>query len=473
MGQLHLPDHELPWEDPHWAYAPNLAHPLDILVEASNGASDYGNKYGEPVVCGFARSFGQRLPGGERVEWVKPVMFTAGVGWLDGRHTFKGTPETGMVVCKIGGPAYRIGMGGGAASSRATGTTEADALLDFDAVQRGDAEMENRMNRVIRACIELGDKNPIVSIHDQGAGGNGNVLKEIVDPHGARYELRKIPVGDPTLSAMEIWGAEYQENCAFLVAPENLATVLGLAKREHCPVTPVGAVTGDGRVMLVDTRADGSHPTPFDLPLSLVLGKMPQKVYHFTTPPRVLTPLVLPTIVTNGGGESSQTDSTTTSSPLTVRSVLCRVLRLVDVGSKRFLTNKVDRSVTGLIAQQQCVGPLHTPLANVAVVATSHFGTTGLATAVGEQPIKGLLDNGAQARMTAGEALTNLMWAKVDRDDRPLPHLNTHVTVLYIPDRSPTSCMCAKLKSPPYQILSNLADFPFLSSPPPVGDVDH
>jgi len=170
VGQLHLPDHALPWEDPRWGYAPNLAHPLDILVEASNGASDYGNKYGEPVVCGFARSFGQRLPNGERVEWVKPVMFTAGVGWLDGRHTVKGTPETGMVVCKIGGPAYRIGMGGGAASSRATGTTEADALLDFDAVQRGDAEMENRMNRVIRACIEMGDANPIVSIHDQGAG---------------------------------------------------------------------------------------------------------------------------------------------------------------------------------------------------------------------------------------------------------------------------------------------------------------
>jgi phosphoribosylformylglycinamidine synthase len=144
---------------------------------------------------------------------------TPGVGWLDDRHTAKGAPEAGMVVCKIGGPAYRIGMGGGAASSRVQGANEADALLDFDAVQRGDAEMENRMNRVIRACIELGDKNPIVSIHDQGAGGNGNVLKEIVDPHGARYELRKIPVGDPTLSALEIWGAEYQENCAFLVAP--------------------------------------------------------------------------------------------------------------------------------------------------------------------------------------------------------------------------------------------------------------
>ena len=195
--------------------------------------------------------------------------------------------------------------------------------------------------------------------------------------------------------------------------------MLGLAKREHCPVTPVGAVTGDGRVVLVDTHPDCSHPTPFDLPLSLVLGKMPQKVYRFTTPPKVLNPLLLPQTITTGGDngpvdeQTSQKSNSSTTTRLSVRSVLCRVLRLVDVGSKRFLTNKVDRSVTGLIAQQQCVGPLHTPLADVAVVASSHFGTTGLATAVGEQPIKGLLDSGAQARMTAGEALTNLMWAKV------------------------------------------------------------
>ena len=160
-----------------------------------------GNKYGEPVVTGFTRSFGQRLPSGERYEWIKPVMFTAGAGLMDARHASKGAPEEGMVVCKIGGPAYRIGMGGGAASSRVGSGEEADAALDFNAVQRGDAEMGNRVNRVVRGCIELGEKNPIVSIHDQvrhthaclvavvvithvcqGAGGNGNVLKEIVDP---------------------------------------------------------------------------------------------------------------------------------------------------------------------------------------------------------------------------------------------------------------------------------------------------
>lgn len=204
VGNLHIPGHSLPWEQDvaTTPYAANLAHPLAIEIEASNGASDYGNKYGEPVVAGFTRSFGQRLPNGERVEFIKPIMFTAGIGLLNDSHRSKLDPEEGMVVCKIGGPAYRIGMGGGAASSRVQGT--ADAALDFNAVQRGDAEMENRMNRVIRACIDMLDKNPIISIHDQGAGGNGNVLKEIVDPLGARYDLRAIPCGDDTMSVSEV-----------------------------------------------------------------------------------------------------------------------------------------------------------------------------------------------------------------------------------------------------------------------------
>lgn len=157
----------MPWEQEKTPeqYSTNLALPCDIEVQASNGASDYGNKYGEPVVTGFTRSFGQRLPNGQRVEWIKPIMFTAGVGMLDSRHSTKGSPEPGYIVCKVGGPAYRIGLGGGAASSRSQGTV--DSSLDFNAVQRGDAEMENRMNRFIRACVELGSNNPIISIHDQ------------------------------------------------------------------------------------------------------------------------------------------------------------------------------------------------------------------------------------------------------------------------------------------------------------------
>ena len=402
VGNLNIPGNPMPWEIEHAdalamngtsnvPYASNLASPLDIVIEASNGASDYGNKYGEPVVGGFTRSFGQRLPSGQRQEWIKPIMFTAGIGQINAIHVKKGEPQKDMIVCKIGGPCYRIGMGGGAASSRPLGSDETDAFLDFDAVQRGDAEMENRMNRVIRACADMADRNPIVSIHDQGAGGNGNVLKEICDPLGAVLEIRALPVGDPTLSVLEIWGAEYQENNAFLCSEEDLSVVLELSRRENCPVTAVGKVTDSGRVIVRDSL---HGDTPFDLPLSLVLGKMPQKEFRFETCVSSLRPLTLPNEVT----------------PLIA---LSRVLRLLDVGSKRFLTNKVDRSVTGLIAQQQCVGPLHTPLADVSVIAQSHYGITGIASSVGEQPIKGLVDTGAQARMTVGECLTNLMFAQI------------------------------------------------------------
>jgi phosphoribosylformylglycinamidine synthase len=190
VGNLQIPGYPLPWEDTSFVYPSNLASPLTIQIDASDGASDYGNKYGEPVIAGYTRAFGQRLPNGERFEWVKPIMFSAGVGYLDGRHTAKEEPQKGMLVVKVGGPAYRIGIGGGAASSRVQSSE--NAALDFDAVQRGDAEMENRMNRLMRACCDLGDHNPIVSVHDQGAGGNGNVLKEIVEPAGASYDIRKV-----------------------------------------------------------------------------------------------------------------------------------------------------------------------------------------------------------------------------------------------------------------------------------------
>jgi len=388
VGNLRVPGYEQPWED-DVPNAPNLASPLAIEVEASNGASDYGNKFGEPVVAGFTRAFGQRLPSGARYEYLKPIMFSAGVGHMDALHAAKADPEEGMWVVKIGGPAYRIGMGGGAASSVLSG--DHDAALDFNAVQRGDAEMENKMNRLMRACVELGARNPIVSVHDQGAGGNGNVLKEIVDPLGARYELRDIKAGDATLSVKELWGAEYQENNGLLVRPEDRELLEAMAAREKCPVSFVGRVTADGRVVVHDAR-DGT--TPFDLPLSLVLGKMPQKTFDMQRVAEPTAPLALP-------------------EGLTCAAALERVLRLVSVGSKRFLTNKVDRSVTGLVAQQQCVGPLQVPLANCAVLAHSHFDTAGVATAVGEQPIKGLVCPAAMARCTVAEMVTNLMWANV------------------------------------------------------------
>ena len=391
VGNLRIPGYRLPWEDPSFAYPGNLASPLSIGIDASNGASDYGNKFGEPVIQGFTRSFGLRLPGGERREWIKPIMFTGGIGQMDSRHVEKGAPETGMLVTKIGGPAYRIGLGGGAASSMIQGENVAE--LDFNAVQRGDAEMEQKVNRVIRACVEMGDRNPIVSIHDQGAGGNCNVVKEIIYPAGARIEVRKIQSGDDTLSALELWGAEYQEQNALLIRPGSRETFEAVCRREKVPCAFIGRISGDGRIVLHDER-DGS--TPVDLDLEKVLGDMPQKTFRLDRIAPALSPLALPRSVS-------------------VRGALDRVLRLLSVGSKRFLTNKVDRSVTGLVARQQCAGPLQLTVSDVAVIAQSHFGQTGAAIAIGEQPVKTLIDPAAMARLTVAEMLTNLVWAKIRR----------------------------------------------------------
>ena len=389
VGNLQIPGYRLPWEDPSLEYPSNLASPLQIEIEASNGASDYGNKFGEPVIQGFTRSFGLRLHDGERREWVKPIMFTGGVGQLDNSHIGKGEPEKGMHVVKIGGPAYRIGIGGGAASSMIQGENIAE--LDFSAVQRGDAEMEQKVNRVIRTCVEKGEDNPIISIHDQGAGGNCNVVKELVYPAGAKVEIRNVQIGDSTLSVLEIWGAEYQEQDALLLRPERSEEFLAFCKREKVPCSIIGQITGDGYIVVHD-ETDGS--TPVNLDLSKVLGEMPKKTFHLERIKPDLEPLRL-------------------ADGVTIKKALERVLRLVSVGSKRFLTNKVDRSVTGLIARQQCIGPLQLTLSNVAVISQSHFGLTGAAISIGEQPIKGLISPEAMARMSVGEALTNIMWAKV------------------------------------------------------------
>lgn len=389
VGNLFIPDYPLPWEHGSFVYPQNLASPLQIEIEASNGASDYGNKFGEPVIQGFTRSFGLKMPDGERREWIKPIMFTGGVGQMDARHLEKGKPEKGMVVVKIGGPAYRIGMGGGAASSMISGENIEE--LDFNAVQRGDAEMEQKLNRVIRACVELGDKNPIVSIHDQGAGGNCNVVKEIIHPAGAKIDIRKIILGDNTLSVLEIWGAEYQEQDALLIRSGSIAMFKDLCEREKVPVAVIGEITGDGHIVLYDGN---DNSIVEHLSLEKVLGDMPQKTFHLERIASHNQPLRLP-------------------KNITVMDALDRILRLVSVGSKRFLTNKVDRSVTGLIARQQCAGPLQLTVSDVAVIAQSHFGLTGAAISIGEQPIKGLINPSAMARMSVGEALTNIVWAKI------------------------------------------------------------
>ncbi|GAX81039.1 hypothetical protein CEUSTIGMA_g8474.t1 [Chlamydomonas eustigma] len=406
VGNLQLDGYSQPWEDTSFQYPASLASPQQILIDASNGASDYGNKFGEPLVCGYTRTFGQRLANGERREWIKPIMFSGGVGQIDHRHLDKAEGQISHLVVKIGGPCYRIGMGGGAASSMASGSNNAE--LDFNAVQRGDAEMSQKLWRVVRSCVEMGDKNPIVQIHDQGAGGNCNVVKEIIYPLGAEIDVRAVKVGDETLSVMEIWGAEYQENDCLLIKKEDRDMLQSICDRERCAMQVIGSIDGSGRVKLVDKNAPPGTPPAVDLDLDKVLGKMPDKTYHFNRTPNQLTPLALP-------------------SDMGVMDALHRVLKLPSVCSKRFLTTKVDRHVTGLVAQQQCVGPLQIPLSNVAVFAQSHQDHTGLATAIGEQPIKGLIDPSAMARLAVGEALTNLVWARATS----LPDVRASVNWMY------------------------------------------
>lgn len=407
VGQLHVPGYALVYEDVVKAeYPPSFAEPLKIIIEASNGASDYGNKFGEPVVSGFAVSYGVRNAAGERDEYVKPIMFSAGLGTMDAAQTKKLDPQRGELLAKIGGPVYRIGVGGGAASSVEVQGDSGNSELDFNAVQRGDAEMENKLNRVVRACVELGDANPILAIHDQGAGGNGNVLKELVEPGqaGAVIFASEFQLGDPTITALELWGAEYQENNAVLVRPEQRALLEEICARERCPVSFVGVVSGTGLVTLVeDVPADFENiekysraeaRAPFNMHLKDVLGDMPRKEYHLERRAQQLVPLQM-------------------RSPGFYAAHLSRVLSVMTVASKRFLTSKVDRCVTGLIAQQQCVGPLHTPLADYAVTAVGHFGFEGIATSIGTQPAKGLINAAAGARMSVAEAISNLAFVRI------------------------------------------------------------
>ena len=391
VANLLIPGYDLAWEDKRSVYLSNLASPLTIEIRASDGASDYGNKFGEPVIVGFTRSFDQKLPSGERWAWIKPIMFTGGIGQFNARHIEKDEAQKGLLIVQVGGPAYGIGVSGGSASSKLQGENVEE--LDFNAVQRGDAEMEQKMNRVIRACIEMGDQNPIVSVHDQGAGGPANVLKELVEKAGGKIELRRIRLGDPTLSVLKIWIAEYQERCGFLVPLERIEEFKSICEREKVNCEILGKVTGDGRFVVQDEK---DKSTPVNLNLEKVLGNMPQKTFRDERIKPLLKPLELP-------------------DPLSVEEVLSRVLRNLAVGSKRFLTNKVDRSVTGLIAGQQCCGPLQLTVGDVAVIAQSHFGLTGAATSIGEQPIKMLVNSEAGARMAVGEALTNIVWAQISR----------------------------------------------------------
>lgn len=387
VGNLFIPGYQIPGEVIGKDKPSKYASPLSILIEGSNGVSSYGNQFGEPLTAGFTRSFGQ-LIGNEWREPRKPILYSGGIGHLFDEHLEKEKPEVGMLIVRIGGPAYPIGVGGGSASSMIQG--ENTETLDFNSVQRGNAQMENRANRVIRACVEMGGKNPISSIHDQGAGGPSNVLTELLEPLGGTIDIRKIALGDKTMSVLKIWSAEFQEGYGLLIRQEQIGLFQSICRREQVNCEVLGNITGSGKVVVNDPWND---QTPVDLNLEQILTKMPQKTFVSSRRVADLKPLELP--------------------ELTIREAIEAVFKLLQVGSKGFLVRKVDRSVTGLVAQQQCCGIAQIPIADVSVNAQSHFGLTGTASAIGEQPIKMLIDPAAGARMAVGEMITNMASARI------------------------------------------------------------
>ena len=400
VGNLSIPGYDLPWESTNWKQPHQLETPLQIILGAPRGAYRYGNEFGEPTLSGSTTSFEYVHGSGESSElfgYTKCGMWAIGVGWVNRAHIKKGRPKVGHAIVQLGGDAYRIGLGGASGSSRIAGTQ--DAELDWNSVQRANAEMEKVVDRVIQACIMMGDMNPIRSIHDLGAGGNANAISELVSPAGCRVFLRRIPCGDSSLSALELWCNESQERVILLTEQEDIPLLQEIAGREKCPVAITGEITGDGRLVLVDEHASADAPIyerePVNLDLGFALGKVPQLTVEDESAKRSLAVLELP-------------------EGLTVLEALKRVLRLLKVASKGFLVNHVDRSVTGLVAQQQCAGPLQLPVADVAVTADSYLATTGRCWAIGDQPVKWIVNPESSVRLAVCEALTNLAWALVE-----------------------------------------------------------
>ena len=371
------------WEDilpvRKWLYQT----PEQILIKASNGASDFGNKFGQPLICGSVLTF-EHQENGEKYAYDKVIMLAGGVGYGTKRDCLKGTPEAGDEIVVLGGDNYRIGLGGGSVSSVDTGRYSSG--IELNAVQRANAEMQKRAYNVVRALCEE-DQNPIVSIHDHGSAGHVNCLSELVEDCGGLIHMDKLPVGDETLSAKEIIANESQERMGLLIEEESLDHVRKIAERERAPMYVVGETTGDHRFAF--EQADGVRP--FDLAVDQMFGSSPK------------TYMVDKTV------ERHYENVTYDAAKL--NEYVNRVLQLEAVACKDWLTNKVDRSVTGKIARQQCQGELQLPLSDCGVVALDYRGEKGIATALGHAPQAALADPAAGSVLAVSEALTNIVWA--------------------------------------------------------------
>ncbi len=357
--------------------------PIEILIKASNGASDFGNKYGQPLINGSLFTF-EHLENNRMLGYDKVIMLAGGIGFGKADDSQKAIPTVGDRVVVMGGDNYRIGMGGGAVSSVATG--EFANSIELNAVQRSNPEMQKRVANAIRAMVEL-DENPIVSIHDHGAGGHLNSLSELVESTGGKIDMDKLPVGDPTLSAKEIVGNESQERMGLVIAEEKLEYLERVAKRERAPIYNVGEITGDMNFVFENSKGEK--------PINLELG------YLFGKPPR--------TVLEDKTSKIDYSDADYQQDK--IHEYLENVLQLESVASKDWLTNKVDRSVTGKVAKQQCAGAYQLPLNNLGVMALDYDGVSGLATSIGHAPVSAVADAMAGSRLSVAEALTNIVWA--------------------------------------------------------------
>ena len=362
--------------------------PEQILVKASNGASDFGNKFGQPMICGSLLTF-EHAENYKKFAYDKVIMLAGGVGFGTMRDALKGTPKPGEKVVVMGGDNYRIGMGGGAVSSVETGVYAND--IELNAIQRANPEMQKRVCNAIRAMAES-EVNPIVSIHDHGAGGHLNCLSELVEETGGKIHMENLPVGDPTLSAKEIVGNESQERMGLVMKEKDVAELKRIADRERAPMYVIGETTGDMKFTFENAK---THETPIDLELKDMFGNPPKTIMEDKT------------VKEKYAGLEYSADK--------LEEYLEQVLQIEAVASKDWLTNKVDRSVSGRIVRQQCVGPLHLPLSDVAAVSLDYSGHHGIATSIGHAPVAAMADAPAGSRLAIAEALTNLVWAPIEQ----------------------------------------------------------
>ena len=376
-------DEDRDWEDilpvRQWLYQT----PEQILIKASNGASDFGNKFGQPLITGSVLTF-EHQENGERYGYDKVIMLAGGVGYGTKRDCLKGTPQKGNKVVVVGGDNYRIGLGGGSVSSVDTGRYSSG--IELNAVQRANPEMQKRANNLVRALCEE-DVNPVVSIHDHGSAGHVNCLSELVEECGGLIDMSKLPIGDKTLSSKEIIANESQERMGLLIQEEHIEHVRKIAERERAPMYVVGETTGDAHFAF--QQADGVRP--FDLDVAQMFGHSPK------------------TYMRDNTVERKYEDVTYDEAKL--NEYVARVLRLEAVACKDWLTNKVDRSVTGKVARQQCQGEIQLPLSDCGVVALDYRGKAGIATAIGHAPQAGLADPAAGSVLSVAESLTNIVWA--------------------------------------------------------------